>query len=336
MTANTAAETATLWLTNHICFLSTQSRFFAQSKYASFQRQLNLYGFTRASIPYLQEGKTRNYSYYSHPYFIRGDLSRLHQMVRCKIKGNGKKRCPDDNDDHPYNSDYVGCGSTFHKNSGASYNEEFNVKQPVPKKNQIPMSFSEFNSPSMESKDALSDLEDGDLLFFDGIPFHFLSPELDVTSLRDTTSAPFSDSDIDLLPLMLLPPSVSSLDSGVDLLKTGDDVEANVKSTSHHAVSRHYPRSIVLDEKYETYRNSLEALHNSSSKAELDRPQSNDSTILGVFDHHFYDIHSPGTMSMSRYNDFTIKPIVATSAPNVPLMDSWTYFRREKTNVTTK
>jgi HSF-type DNA-binding len=56
------------------------SRFFNQSKYTSFQRQLNLYGFHRVS-----SGPDKN-SYY-HPLFLRGrpDLCRL--LLRTRVKG---------------------------------------------------------------------------------------------------------------------------------------------------------------------------------------------------------------------------------------------------------
>jgi HSF-type DNA-binding len=63
-------------------FCGTHGRFFNQSKYTSFQRQLNLYGFHRVS-----SGPDKN-SYY-HPLLLRGrpDLCRL--LLRTRVKGSG-------------------------------------------------------------------------------------------------------------------------------------------------------------------------------------------------------------------------------------------------------
>lgn len=59
-------------------------RFFQQKKYASFQRQLNLYGFTR-----LTKGPDRG-SYY-HELFLRSKKILCRGIVRMKIKGTGSR-----------------------------------------------------------------------------------------------------------------------------------------------------------------------------------------------------------------------------------------------------
>lgn len=59
-------------------------RFFNQSKYTSFQRQLNLYGFSRCCRG-LDSGA------YHHPFFLRGKQTLAKNIVRTKIKGNGHK-----------------------------------------------------------------------------------------------------------------------------------------------------------------------------------------------------------------------------------------------------
>lgn len=59
-------------------------RFFNQSKYTSFQRQLNLYGFSRCC-------RGRDAGAYHHPYFLRGQQPLAKNIVRTKIKGNGHK-----------------------------------------------------------------------------------------------------------------------------------------------------------------------------------------------------------------------------------------------------
>ncbi|KAG7364845.1 HSF-type DNA-binding protein [Nitzschia inconspicua] len=55
-------------------------RFFNQSKYASFQRQLNLYGFSRLS-------HGRDKGAYFHACFVRGERDLCRKMIRQKIKG---------------------------------------------------------------------------------------------------------------------------------------------------------------------------------------------------------------------------------------------------------
>lgn len=56
-------------------------RYFGQTKFPSFQRQLNLYGFSRFA-----HGKDKG-SYY-HFCFVRGHPQLVHHMVRRKVKGN--------------------------------------------------------------------------------------------------------------------------------------------------------------------------------------------------------------------------------------------------------
>ena len=59
--------------------------YFSQSKYPSFQRQLNLYGFKR-----ITKGPDRNG--YHHPSFLRGYPELSNTMVRMKVKGTGVRR----------------------------------------------------------------------------------------------------------------------------------------------------------------------------------------------------------------------------------------------------
>lgn len=61
-------------------------RFFHQNKYASFQRQLNLYGFSRIT----RKGADRG-SYY-HEYFLRGKKFLCNSIHRFKVKGTGARR----------------------------------------------------------------------------------------------------------------------------------------------------------------------------------------------------------------------------------------------------
>jgi hypothetical protein len=60
--------------------LNVMPQFFNQSKYASFQRQLNLYGFSR-----LTHGRDKGA--YFHACFVRGERDLCRKMIRQKIKG---------------------------------------------------------------------------------------------------------------------------------------------------------------------------------------------------------------------------------------------------------
>ena len=60
--------------------------YFQQNKFASFQRQLNLYGFSRISC-----GKDKGVYY--HESFLRGRQLLATEMVRIKIKGNSTRSC---------------------------------------------------------------------------------------------------------------------------------------------------------------------------------------------------------------------------------------------------
>ena len=62
-------------------------KYFDQSKYASFQRQLNVYGFTK-----LARGKDRG-GYY-HEYFLRSRPDLLAKVKRQSIKGRGTRKMP--------------------------------------------------------------------------------------------------------------------------------------------------------------------------------------------------------------------------------------------------
>lgn len=67
-------------------------RFFNQTKYKSFQRQLNLYGFTR-------QDSGPNKGAYRNEFFVKGRKELLSQLTRVKIKGTGhssavKKKSP--------------------------------------------------------------------------------------------------------------------------------------------------------------------------------------------------------------------------------------------------
>ena len=78
-------RTSDLWI--HFCFTAIFYRFFSQTKYPSFQRQLNLYGFSRFS-----HGPDKG-AYYHHC-FIKGHEQLVRSMQRTKIKGTKVRRTP--------------------------------------------------------------------------------------------------------------------------------------------------------------------------------------------------------------------------------------------------
>ena len=66
---------------NHGEFLRTiMPQYFDQTKYESFRRQLNLYGFTRVS-------RGANRGIYMHPYFVQHDPSLCQHVLRTKHAG---------------------------------------------------------------------------------------------------------------------------------------------------------------------------------------------------------------------------------------------------------
>lgn len=144
-----------------------------QTKLTSFQRQLNLYGFSR------RRGKSEqphSMSYF-HAKFMRGQKELVRGIVRCKIKGNGHQRRQDTNEKDKFDQRHPSAIN----NVESSTIVDVSTVQPfciVPK------------SPQAD------DVEDGDLLFFEGSPFHFL----DSKTVRDLS--------IEIKPDLLIPTSI--------------------------------------------------------------------------------------------------------------------------------
>jgi hypothetical protein len=106
------------WQPHGRCFIVTDQKeftkkvlpeFFQQKKYASFQRQLNLYGFKR-----LTQGPDRG-SYY-HELFLRGKKFLTRNINRIKIKGNGSRMASNPEEEpHFYAMDSLPTSSDFRK-----------------------------------------------------------------------------------------------------------------------------------------------------------------------------------------------------------------------------
>jgi hypothetical protein len=70
-------------------FSAVMPRYFKQTKYKSFQRQLNIYGFERILFGPGRGG-------YQHTFFVRGKPSLCRHMIRVKIKRSGTFTKPAD------------------------------------------------------------------------------------------------------------------------------------------------------------------------------------------------------------------------------------------------
>ncbi|KAL7475846.1 hypothetical protein ACHAW6_001749 [Cyclotella cf. meneghiniana] len=165
---------------NHI-----MPKYFKQSKMASFQRQLNLYGFSRLT------GGLDKGGYY-HELFLRGKVSLAYKINRMRVKGTGV-RMPTNPDSEPnlYALPPVSRDGVIATVTSSSVE----AKKPAP----APQAFNlehrraelERQSHSQSEKikaaavataaDFAPPLDHGkiqeeDLVFFEGCPFHYLDP----------------------------------------------------------------------------------------------------------------------------------------------------------------
>jgi len=181
-----------------LTFAALFDRFFSQTKYPSFQRQLNLYGFKRFA-----HGKDKG-AYY-HFCFVKGHPNLVRCMTRVKVKGNKVRSKPTEEPDfyNPLWKNHFGTtvpselkAKAFHKVDATPVHKS--VTQPFPlatfsteadtrgtNLNGTPyVDILPAPTESAESIAPVSDEESswdsidlealgGDLLFFDGNPFHF-------------------------------------------------------------------------------------------------------------------------------------------------------------------
>ena len=113
-------------------------KYFKQTKMASFQRQLNLYGFNRLT------GGVDKGAYY-HELFLRGKVSLAYDIHRMRVKGTGV-RLPTNPDKEP----------NFYEFPPISTNTVLAIPTSRP-------------PPIMQQ-------EEKDIVFFEGCPFHYLDP----------------------------------------------------------------------------------------------------------------------------------------------------------------
>lgn len=132
-------------------------RFFQQKKYASFQRQLNLYGFNR-----LTKGPDRG-SYY-HELFLRGKPFLCRGINRIKIKGTGARMAsnPDTEPDF-YSMPASGVSSPVSVSKGNHGGSSSSLTMP-----SLPSFLLNDTASVTQNQLANDDLE----FVFDGMPFH--------------------------------------------------------------------------------------------------------------------------------------------------------------------
>lgn len=123
-------------------------KYFKQSKMASFQRQLNLYGFSRLTSGLDKGG-------YYHELFLRGKVSLAYDIHRTRVKGTGV-RMPTNPESEPdlYALPPIEDGMP----AAAPSIREVNAR--------------ETETPSHTKKTGTN--PDDDLIFFEGCPFHYL------------------------------------------------------------------------------------------------------------------------------------------------------------------
>ena len=150
-------------------------KYFKQSKMASFQRQLNLYGFSRLTSGLDKGG-------YYHELFLRGKVSLAYDIHRTRVKGTGV-RMPTNPELEPDLYALPPIPVEGGMPAAAPSNQEIK-KSDSRRETESPsrtkrmaaaVVASDFATPDTTSSSS-TDLDD-DLVFFEGCPFHYLEPE---------------------------------------------------------------------------------------------------------------------------------------------------------------
>lgn len=146
--------------------------YFKQTKMASFQRQLNLYGFNRLT------GGLDKGGYY-HEMFLRGKVSLAYDIHRMRVKGTGV-RLPTNPDNEPNFYALPPVTKEMVQMTTTTVPISSSVMPPLP---ELPESMTqrradllrESNDHSRKIANAKQQRE-SDLVFFEGLPFHYLDP----------------------------------------------------------------------------------------------------------------------------------------------------------------
>lgn len=127
--------------------------YFKQSKFSSFQRQLNLYGFQRLT-------KGRDKGGYYHEMFLQGKLFLAHSIFRMRVKGT-RIRARSNPDTEP----------GFYSMKSVVESSEDEQRDSV-----SPLMITSSLIPEMVPS-SIKSLHDGAILDFEGMPFHLLDAE---------------------------------------------------------------------------------------------------------------------------------------------------------------
>lgn len=156
-------------------FVSTiMPKYFKQSKMASFQRQLNLYGFSRLT------GGLDKGGYY-HELFLRGKISLAYDINRMRVKGTGV-RMPTNPDSEPnlYALPPIPVDgeapSKVQSSQVAKKPEAFNLEKRRAELEMESRSHTEKINAAAAAIASDSGNNEEDLVFFEGCPFHYLDP----------------------------------------------------------------------------------------------------------------------------------------------------------------
>jgi hypothetical protein len=184
-------------------------RFFQQKKYASFQRQLNLYGFNR-----ITKGPDRG-SYY-HELFLRGKKFLCRGINRIKIKGTGARMAsnPDTEPDFysmPASGTSVPASPVTDTNS-MSMMSQFNPQESLTRHSAYMPNLPSYPTTDM-NQSFQTNFPSDDLEFvFDGMPFHAIeaSRRNSLMSRRDSQAGNYRRNS-------LITPNASDYDSPMEL-----------------------------------------------------------------------------------------------------------------------
>jgi len=147
--------------------------YFKQTKMASFQRQLNLYGFNRLT------GGLDKGGYY-HEMFLRGKVSLAYDIHRMRVKGTGV-RLPTNPENEPNFYALPPVTKEMVQMTTTTVPISSSVMPPLP---ELPESMTqrradllrESNDHSRKIVNAQQQQRESDLVFFEGLPFHYLDP----------------------------------------------------------------------------------------------------------------------------------------------------------------
>jgi hypothetical protein len=201
-------------------FKSILPHYFKLSKLASFQRQLNLYGFTRLTTG-LDKG-----GYYSE-LFLRGKPGLMSKIQRIKVKGTGVRAKSNPTQEPnfwnmpwavPLSPDSVPMNHDFHTvSSVVSFEEEQSLADEIHEKNHVAPEVPFEYQDSQEDEYWPDDPREGSLVFKWGKPFHYLS---ELTLSTDTSSVGLDTSGTEDMDITL---DDAGLDNFMEFVVSAED-----------------------------------------------------------------------------------------------------------------